>query len=233
MLHIGVCDDEQAYINKVLHDLDTCFHDNSRRKIHTFHSGKELVSWYEEGNHLDLLFLDMCMEEKDDGLTTARKLRRMDRDVAIVFLTSYNEFSRQGYEVRAFRYLLKGENPHAIRDCLQAYFTENQTIEIRKKDKTICLKANKIIYGEAQNKKVKLVTATGTYEYYHAFSQLVEELEKAGFVKTHRSYIVNLSYVNYYDRQSNQAIMYPDNFPVPVSRSLEKNFGQRYLDYKA
>ncbi len=52
------------------------------------------------------MFLDIDMDERS-GLDIARRVRELHLDTVIIFVTNYPEFSMEGYEVQAFRYLLK------------------------------------------------------------------------------------------------------------------------------
>lgn len=54
------------------------------------------------------MFLDIDMDERS-GMDIARRVRELHLDTIIIFVTNYPEFSMEGYEVRAFRYLLKQE----------------------------------------------------------------------------------------------------------------------------
>ena len=68
-----------------------------------------------------IMFLDIDMDERS-GMDIARRVRELHLDTVIIFVTNYPEFSMEGYEVRAFRYLLKQELeqklPNYFRDAL-------------------------------------------------------------------------------------------------------------------
>lgn len=42
-----------------------------------------------------------------NGLQTAEFIRQLDKNVILIFMTGYDKFVYQGYEVKAFRYILK------------------------------------------------------------------------------------------------------------------------------
>ena len=56
----------------------------------------------------DIIFMDIEMKELD-GLKTAEYIRSIDRNVILAFLTNYDKFVYSGYEVNAFRYILKDQ----------------------------------------------------------------------------------------------------------------------------
>lgn len=67
-----------------------------------------------------IMFLDIDMDERS-GMDIARRVRELHLDTVIIFVTNYPEFSMEGYEVRAFRYLLKQE----LEQKLPNYFRDH------------------------------------------------------------------------------------------------------------
>lgn len=57
-------------------------------------------------SQLQIMFLDIDMKDRS-GMDIARRVRELHLNTAIIFVTNYPQFSLEGYEVRAFRYLLK------------------------------------------------------------------------------------------------------------------------------
>lgn len=102
-MNIAICDDEQVFLRQLHRKIaDLKIPDC---QIHEFSSGKELLSSFIKGMY-EVIILDVEMPELN-GLQTAEKIRQTDKSVIISFLTNYAEFAVQGYEVNAFRYILK------------------------------------------------------------------------------------------------------------------------------
>ena len=78
-----------------------------------------------------IMFLDIDMDERS-GMDIARRVRELHLDTVIVFVTNYPEFSMEGYEVRAFRYLLKQE----LEQKLANYFRD-ALAELPRDDKVL------------------------------------------------------------------------------------------------
>ena len=108
MLSVAICDDEPAVCREIEEllagqlvraDLDG----NTR----VFPDGESLVRAYERGEaDFQIVFLDIKMQAMN-GISAAREIRRYDEKVLIVFITSSAEYVFRGYEVKAFRYILK------------------------------------------------------------------------------------------------------------------------------
>ena len=104
-MNIAICDDEPTFL-KQLHKriadmkIPDC-------EIHEFTSGKDLLAFFVKGMY-EVIILDVEMPGLN-GLQTAERIRQTDKSVIISFLTNYTEFAVQGYEVNAFRYILKNQ----------------------------------------------------------------------------------------------------------------------------
>ena len=74
-----------------------------------------------ESNRFDLVILDIIMESMN-GIQLAQKIREIDRDCSIIFVTSSEDFLIDGYSVFASGYLLKPIEPHILLDKVEEVF---------------------------------------------------------------------------------------------------------------
>ena len=106
-MKIAICDDEISVLNEIKSLLAEYCKDYDREiSCDVFQSPLELLTKMEQSGCYDALFLDILMND-DNGIEVARELRKTDKDVRIVFLTSSPEFAVQSYTVGAFYYELK------------------------------------------------------------------------------------------------------------------------------
>lgn len=119
MIKIAVCEDEKEtqlliedYLENILKDISIEY------EIQKYISGEELL----ESNlkDIDILLLDIKME-KLNGMDTARKIREVDNEMEIIFVTSLIDYVQEGYEVRAYRYLLKPIELEELKTCANLY----------------------------------------------------------------------------------------------------------------
>lgn len=105
MIRIAICDDDikltsdieqLIYNHEVIHKFD----------IDVFFSGEELLKSIKNNEYYDLLFLDVEMGEIN-GIDTAHEIRKLDKNVLIIYVTSYARFAPSAFEVNAFRFLQK------------------------------------------------------------------------------------------------------------------------------
>ena len=105
MYHIAICDDEIEFVSE-LKDLLKRYSEETgiELMIAEYWNGQELIKNYD--TNTDLIFLDIQMNEMD-GLTAAGKIRELDEEVSIIFLTSLNQYALEGYKYQAVNYIVK------------------------------------------------------------------------------------------------------------------------------
>ena len=116
MVNIVICEndknDQEFVGSKVVDILDDL---NIEYEIKVYNSGDDLLEGYDK--YTDIILLDIQMDGLD-GMETARKIREFDDNVEIIFITSFVEYALEGYEVNAYRYLLKPVKDEDFRTSL-------------------------------------------------------------------------------------------------------------------
>ncbi len=121
-MRIAIVDDEREFLLNLKSMISENYPEPDKLSISEFGSGEEFVKNFKK-NMYDIIILDIEMKELN-GLETAEKIRSADSSVIIVFLTSHQEFALQGYEVNAFRYMLKSQPETMYRRQLSSIFDE-------------------------------------------------------------------------------------------------------------
>ena len=105
MVTIAICDDEEIQRNLLKKLVEAwAVRRNHALRVSLFASGKELLEGWKKERY-DIVLLDIQMPDMD-GMDAARRLRETDGQTGIFFVTGYEDYLVQGYEVEAFRYLL-------------------------------------------------------------------------------------------------------------------------------
>ena len=93
---------------------------------------------------------------KINGMNTARQIRELDKKVEIIFITSLIEYALEGYEVRAYRYLIKpikyDDLKNNVLNCIKEISIQNKYIIVKEQGNRIKLDINEITYIEVQKK---------------------------------------------------------------------------------
>lgn len=239
-IKIAICDDEKALRGMLRQEIEKhCKNVGILCQIFDYDSGEKLLTLPAE-NIPDILFLDIQMPGKN-GMQTARELRRKNENMILIFVTALSEYVYDAFDVNAFHYLVKPFEEEklqevldrAIRQCKKQ--TEAPAFQQQTPHRAILVKQgglstkvllSDIVYAEVFNRKVMLHTVNGDIEYY---GKLTDLSEQAGtdFYRTHRSYLVNLKYVEKYSADT----VWMEQGIVPMSKKQFSGFVRQYMHY--
>lgn len=236
MMHIAICDDNINELSNMAHLINeyrTSKHLSCECTF--FHNGFELISALEKGKQFDLHFLDIIMPAFT-GIDVAKEIRGFDKNVPIIFFTSSSEFALESYSVNAINYVLKPISKEKF------FFTFDKVLEQIniEQDDAIIVKSSEgiqkillsnLVYAEVTGKNVFYYLISGkVIECTESFASVSENLLKYScFIKTHRSYIVNMRYI---DTISNNKITLQTLSSVPIAQGKAHEIKERYLAYQ-
>lgn len=197
-MRILICDDEQKLIDLELSILqEYCRSTNIAATFFTF------TDSLSAGNigEFDIAFLDIDME-KLNGIELARKLRSKNPTSIIIFVTNFIQYAPEGYEVNAFRYLLKSDIPYKLIpyfvNSLQEVIDSRQTVTFSISGESIDVQTKNILYLESDKHIIvmHLINDARTeYRFYGNMAVLSDKLQNLGFLRIHKSYLVNMEYI--------------------------------------
>ncbi len=232
MITIAICDDEKeicSYLSSLIQKQ------NIECDITEYASAEEYLA---EKKEFDLLFLDIEMKHTAsdiDGMELAERIRNNSgKQPIIIFVTGYEEYVYDAFDVKAFHYLLKPVNEKKFVEVM------NRAVQsIREKEKKVhaitvqyagstkMIPIDTIYYIESSNHKIILHMSSGDVEYYAKLSDL--ELELSGqFYRIHKGYLVNLSYIDEYTRNE---VMLQSGKRLIISKYKYTEFVKVYLAF--
>ena len=206
MIKIAICDDEantRAWLSSLIR-AQPC-----PCGIVEYASSDDCLADHRE---IDLLFLDVELApDRPDGMALARQLRERTSGTrpVIIFVTGYDRYVFDAFDVGAFHYLLKPVDEErfarVFARAVEQIMAEREnpqrgrvlTLQSGSTSRTISL--DSIYYIESSDHKVVLHLRDGDFACYAKIRDL--ELELQGqFFRIHKGYLVNLSYVDGYGK---------------------------------
>ena len=198
MINVLICDDD-FYTGKVLKKV---IEEHPQvKKIFMASDGEQAVDIVKKED-VNIAFMDIDMP-KLDGLEAAKIMMGFKDNLKIVFVTAFQDYAFDSYEIRAYDYILKPidfarvkENVERIieeshGDKFEESLKENNILMIKEKQSYYIINMEEINYIEKDNKEVLIHTIEKSYKTRSGLSDIEKRLT-GNFFRTHKSYIVNL-----------------------------------------
>lgn len=197
--------------------------------IHIFSSGDEFLEQYTDS--CDLICLDIDMEGRD-GISTAREIRAVDKNVIIIFITNMAQMAIRGYEVQALDFVVKPVNYYSFAMKMANAF---QIINNRKSRNIVLttpgglqrVSTDDLYYVEVVKHYLYYHTTEGTFKQKASLKELEDRLDGLSFKRCNNCYLVNLKYVNCVNKEDLQV----GGDWLKISRPRKKEFLQALANY--
>ena len=214
---IAICDDSSAdrqYLSALAdrwaadrgHTLQTAF----------FSSAEEFLFHYAEEKDYDILLLDVEMGAMD-GVTMARKLRRDNETVQIIFVTGYSDYIAEGYDVAALHYLMKPVDRtklFSVLDRAAEKLRQNQRcLNLELSGEMVRIPLYEIRYLDVHQNYVT-VHAKADYTVKRSLGEFARELD-GNFYRAGRGMILNLRQIR---RVTRTEVHLADGTALPLPR---------------
>jgi DNA-binding LytR/AlgR family response regulator len=192
-------------------------------------------------NDFDAVFLDIRMPGLD-GMELARVLSRFARPPAIVFVTAYDDAAADAYDLGAVDYVRKPIQPTRLADTLRRLAIqvgkaivlpdpreEDPSIPVELAGTTKMVARSTVRWVEAQGDYARLHTADGSHLVRVPLATLAERWSDSGFVRIHRSYLVQLRLIDELRLVNSGYVVVLDGTELPVSRRHTRELKDRLV----
>ena len=234
MIKIAICDDEaniRSYLSSLIRAQDCpC-------EIVEYASAGDCLADHRE---IDLLFLDIELSSDRsglDGMALARKIRERATGTqpVIIFVTGYERYVFDAFDVGAFQYLLKPVDEEkfaqvfsrAVAQIGTAREKPGRVLTLQSANTSKTVPLDSIYYIESSNHKVELHLKDGEFACYAKIGDLELELQDQ-FFRIHKGYLVNLSYVDGYSKTE---VTLTNGERLLLSKYKYQDFVKAYLHF--
>lgn len=235
MIKIAVCDDSNEDLSITINIL------NEYKALgicdieyESFTSGVELVSSIQAGNTFQIILLDIIMP-RVNGIDIAKEINDYDKEVRIIFMTCSQEFAVESYAVGAYYYILKPIKKGQLFQLLNKVRKEleicnEKSIIVKCKSTIVRIVLTQLEFVEVINRTIFYHLNDGTVlQSTGVFSNIEPALlSYRQFVKPHRSYIVNLNYIDFLMPKE---LLMRSNITIPIAKSCYKSLKDTYFNY--
>ena len=230
MFHIAVAEDDPESREKLKGYLDR-FQREKNIELETsfFADGLDLTDDYRPV--FQVLLLDIEMPHLD-GLEAARRIREVDQDAVILFITNMARYAIRGYEVQAMDFVLKPVSYFAFAmkmDKALAMVTSRRQdgLLVTTEDGIRKVAASDITFLEMQSHRLLIHTTEGTFTSRETLQAMEEKLRGHGFVRCNKGYLVNLKQISLVKKDT----VIVGGQELLISRRKKEEFMKALTDY--
>lgn len=236
MIGVLICDNDLFFLEHVRSLAEAYF--RSQRinvKLYTYSNAQNISPQIYKS--VDIALLDVDFESNDyNGLDIARSLRVYRQDSVIIFVTNFIEYAPEGYEVQAFRYILKRQLGSDLCKYLTLATSQlkcvRETVKLQINGEIIDVPLPDILYFEVCQHNVTILLKNDrsskpkkAYSFYASLTDLETQLSARGFLRTHKSYLVNMQHITKFQCRE---ITLDNRITLRVS---EKNYAENKKKY--
>lgn len=216
-IQIAVCEDMPGDTERLLRCIDESGIPSEYR---VFSDCDALLADFLPGKY-DLVFLDIYMNDVQQGIKAAASIREADALVTLAFTTFSPEHALESYRLKAFAYLekpVKARDVHGVLEYAANRRRSAPSVKLLIQGKYQDIPLKSILYFECKNHAVQVATLSGVLRTSQTVKLGdIEPLLPDGFFRCHNSYIVNLRYVKELDQKLRLFRMQNDD-PVYIRR---------------
>ncbi len=233
-VNIAVIEDESVFVDHLSDMLKKWSEEqNHLISIRTYFSGTPFLSDWEDGIDFDVIFIDVMLPSALNGIEIANEIRKTNKNVVLIFVTSIFEKMGEGYRVAAMQYLIKPAKYEDICTCMNkvadAVMNQKSTTYCFQKSKNTLTRIpyREILYFESSLQYTEIYTTSSVEKQLERLKN-IETLLPHEFVRCHRSYIVNIEAI-YSITPSTITLI--NKTEIPLSKTYFDSVKERISNY--
>lgn len=226
-MRIALCDDDKSsieYMKAIIKEVD------SEADIFSYISSTDLIK---SNIIFDVAFLDIEMDNGNGGFQAAQYVKEKNADCVIAFFTNYDSYAREGYNYRAYRFILKDEGSkmikHHFAETIKEYNRITGKIALIYGSAKRIVSIKDIMYIHMKDHYGDVYVENGEkYLWRTSLSNIKPYLKGFNFERCHNSYIVNMDYVK--EKAKNQLIL-KNGIAITIGRTYIKEMNNKYRNF--
>lgn len=226
-MKIFLCDDDERQLEIYTEKLERlASKHNQKVELRCFKNGEEMLFHLEDHlSSVDAIYLDINMP-KINGIQVAERIRSLEFVGEIIFLTVSQEHYLSAFDVNAFNYILKGDSDEKrfedvflkVVKCVAT--KEEEYLLLRGGGQSRKVELSSIHYFEIQRRIITVHYQDREFEFFSTLEKLENQLEKKGFIRVHRAFIVAVSAIDSITYESLQMV---NGDVIPIGRTYKKS----------
>ena len=229
-IRIAIVEDEPLFARQLQDYIRQYEKERGKQiRVTTFEDGEDITEHY-SGDY-DIILMDIQMRFMD-GMTAAEKIRELDCEVIIMFITNMIQYAVRGYEVDAMDYVVKPVEYFAFSQKLDKALSRLKRpvsvfVSVPTEDGLQKLAVSEIYYIESQGHYARYRTDRGEFLSRVSLKKLEDEMKQYGFFRCGKGFLVNMKRVD--GISGGDCVICGER--IPISRSKKNEFMEQLLQY--
>lgn len=225
MYRIAICDDDPVLVKIIWALIPEGY------EVEVFSSGIDLLEANTKERY-DLFFMDISMPEIS-GFEVAERLKYNENTQLLIFVTGHDSLVYDSFQWRPFDFVrksnLRDDFEKAFKRAIKLLNQNNRCCSIIADEKNYDFVVQKALYVEVLGHivTIHMEDTRGNIMLRTTMKKILPQLEKFGFVQTHKSFAVNIVRV----ARMEDEVLLDNGEKIPLSRNYKKEFKEKYLKY--
>lgn len=223
-MNIAICDDELPTLKAIAKITEAAIISNDfDAQVCTVTTEQDVIYQGILNHQIDVLFLDVDFNNGGmNGIEFALKLREINKDFKLIFMTAHFEYVMLSFKCKTFDYIMKPVDMPKVTTVLKRLVTDLSETELGllKVNKDYMVRTKDILFIERNKSKATIYTKDSSYETCSSLNILENELPN-NFLRVHRSYIVNTEQITKVNKEQ-KAIYFDNNITCPLGQFYNK-----------
>lgn len=195
---VAIVEDDKTECERLCRMLDLYAKNNDIEFCkRIFETGEKFLFDFKVG--FDIVFMDIQLPDID-GMEASRRMRKIDKNVLLVFVTNFAKYAINGYEVGATDFIVKPVEYDWFETKMYNIVSRipeisDTVITIKTSEGVVLLNTSNITYTEVMGHKVIFHTKEGEYDLYGTLKAFEDKLNDAGFLRCNSCYMINPRHV--------------------------------------
>ena len=233
-LKIAVCDDQL----EIVHDIKEKILANQnigyvKKQVDIFTDAESLWAQYEFGAYYHIVFLDIEMSGMS-GIEVAKKIREVDLEVLLIFISGYDKYLLELFEIEPFRFIKKPISEIDFNEVMAKAYkritTQSLYFEYKSNRDYIRVPLAEILYFESRGRIILIHKVKDEETFYGKLDEVDLTLYggKIPFLRVHQSYLVNYQAIRKFGYSR---VILVDNTELQISEDRQKKVRGQFVEY--
>lgn len=233
-MHIFLCEDNEEHLKRLAEIMRLVAAEKGWEiSLTTFLTADDMVKMLQqerENNmiHPDVIFADIEMPGMN-GIELGKQMSRIFPDCYFIFTTAFEEYAIQGYEARAYRYLLKPITAQSVSQTLEQIVSEkerNKGLLLKDQGMEVIVPLKDIVYISAEDKYTIFHSREASYFDKISLKECENLLCQYGFYRIHRKYMINMKH---HKKVGKGVVVVSGGAELPISRDREDAYRKYFM----